>query len=224
MINNRIFSWSVWIVLCCALTAPVAVAEQPIIIPVIFMLSPAVDGSDALRSPMGQATLYRSDPGKVSGQTFVSRVCVRHVKNVDNGKQEQAKRYDSTLSACVPLSHTTQNTSKIAEGNRPIVLTVAMNREATANVSIRISMGAMCGVSAEPDRAFIPAVDLMTGEATTVRPEHIKEYQELARFGYPTESIRAAYGLQAQDSPESTNYGMKKSRGGSDVVITPVRR
>jgi hypothetical protein len=221
MLNNRIFSWSVWIVVCCALTAPVAVAEQPILIPVIFVLAPTADESGASSSPKVRAMVYRSDPEKASGQASAPRVSTDQVKAPDNFRGDRPNRLFSNVSTAFPLSRINRNPSEVAEANGPIIVTVPMDSQASASVSIRFSRNAVRCVQAESDRIFIPAVDLMTGEATTVGPEYVGEYRELTGLGYPMVSLPGAKLKQARDTLESTgDLSQQWCHGGSDVAIT----
>ncbi len=179
MIIKRILSWSVWMVMACIATAPVAGAEQPIIVPVILIVSQNSDRSNVTAPPKLQTAVYRI---RAAGKQPSAKVpnlpedsgTARTMRNEVRLEDCTVRRVDF-----VSLNPGVSNASGSTELSLPVLLKVVINGREATDVSISCALQ-------EPDRQWtewrepvIPATDLLTGRSTTVRPEYMEEYHRM---------------------------------------------
>jgi hypothetical protein len=183
MIIKRIFSWSVWMVTAIMATVPAAWAEQPIIVPVIFVVSQQTDRSDVTAPVKLQTAVYRVRAvGKQSSETvpdFAENTgMTRMMKSEVLLQDYEVRRVD-----LVSLSHNGSKASGAMELNLPVLLKVIIKDQGVTDVSLscaphRSSVGQLT----ELRGPVIPATDLLTGRPTTVRPEYVEEYHRIVRL------------------------------------------
>jgi len=181
--SKLILNWSVVMVICGIAAVPVARAEQPIIIPVVLVVSQAGGQASTMSRPEVQTALYRihdvgsqsraaASPNPVdSGNAAVAR----HGAGPD---QVRANRVEFHPGKDVRVNVSGPNGITL-----PVVLKVVINGKVAANVSIDRVTDVPQEHETKSEGPVIPAVDLLTGRPTTVRPEYIEEYQRIVGSG-----------------------------------------
>lgn len=183
MINKRILSLTVCVVMGSVAAAPSAWAEQHIIIPVVLVVSQTTGRAVCKRYPKVQTALYRIQGenrqshgtlGSSSGGTKTASEVRAGVWLLNNSTQR--------VELCGPNPVRSQS-SPLTEIRVPMVLKLVIKRGVATDVSIGRAHSAARSQSGRSEGPVIPAVDLLTGGPTTVRPEYIAEYQEIVRSG-----------------------------------------
>ncbi len=181
MVTKRIVSWSVTMILIGVAAVPVAWAEQPIIIPVILVVSKVAGQVDSMGRPKVQTALYKvEDLGKPSHATLLSlSENIGRERVVRNGDRQAANGLHHGDFGT--LKRVRLNASGSTEISLPVVLKVVINGEAAAGVSICYSSDTPREHGTKPQGPVISAVDLLTGRPTTVGHDYIEEYQQIVK-------------------------------------------
>jgi len=183
MMSKNILIWSVCIVLSGLAAVPVARAEQPIIIPVVLVVSQGTGQVSSMGRPEVQTALYRmQNVGSQSPET-ASNVPedAGNARVVKNGaRPDNLGAYRVEL---YTVKHVRLNASCTAEISLPVVLKLVINGDVTTDVSIGRSPDVPREHGTKSGGPVIPAVDLLTGRPTTVRPEYIAEYRRIVGSG-----------------------------------------
>lgn len=181
MMSKHILIWSVCMVICGLAAVPVARAEQPIIIPVVLVVTQAAGQANSMSRPEVQTALYRiqdvGSPPRAAAST----------DPVDSGNAAAAGHgaLPDNLQASRVVFHTGNHVRLNVSGPTRITLPVVLKVVIDGKVATNVSIDHVTEVAQERETKgpLIPAVDLLTGRPTTVRPEYIEEYQRIVRSG-----------------------------------------
>lgn len=186
---NRLFYWCVCMVLCCALAAPVAVAEQLIIVQIDVVLSPENVSRNPKPELQYNPALFDFDRSPLDGSV--------PPRGEADGSGESSRDQRLTLSHALltDVVHVLEQSAQTLHGSPyriiPIVVRITRDGDTTTRGTERSRTGLPPGPVPHASEATIPAVDLLTGKPASVRPEYMDEYRELiCGAGYSRVSIK----------------------------------
>ncbi|MDQ7781872.1 MAG: hypothetical protein RDU20_03270 [Desulfomonilaceae bacterium] len=182
MILKRILNWAVHMVLGSLVAVPVVRAEQPIILPLILVVPQAASGAVSEGGPRVRTAVYTvPDVGAKSYSTepdFCPGTTHEGIlKSLIRSDDHAAHRIELHT-----LNHVRSGAGPHTELHVPVVLKIVLNGGMVRDISIcrPSDLDGIQNQRAATPGAVIPAVDLVTGEPTVVRPEYVTEYRSIA--------------------------------------------
>lgn len=177
MLIKRILTWSVLMVMVCVATVPVAGAEQPIIIPVILVVSQDTNLPKSSAPLKLQAAVY----GIRAADKQPPATSLPQVAATEHAERDEARLDDCSVHRVdvVSLIHGKTDASGSMEVSLPMLLKMTIRGGDAADVSLSCGPHGSAGQRTDRRGPVVPATDLLTGRADTVRPEYIEEYHRI---------------------------------------------
>jgi len=181
MIIKRILSWSILMALCSVVTAQAARAEQPIIIPIVLVVCQNSGQGNTMGRPIVQTAVYKSQ--EVGRQTYatVPELSAYTRKVLIEASRANPDSWKVQRVEFRRLEHARSTGSGRTEISVPMVLKLVIGGEVATHVSVYPSTDRPRDRWTEAQGPVVPATDLLTGKPTAVRPEYVKEYQQIVR-------------------------------------------
>ncbi|MFH1115074.1 MAG: hypothetical protein V1792_14280 [Pseudomonadota bacterium] len=178
MMIKRILTWSVLMVMACVATVPVAGAEQPIIIPVILVVSQDTNLPNPAAPLKLQAAVYSIRAA--DKQPPATLPSLPQAAGTERAERDEVRLDDCSVHRVdvVSLIHGKADASGSMEVSLPMLLKMTI-RGGEAAVSISCGPHGSGRQWTDRQGPVIPATDLLTGRPTTVRPEYTEEYHRI---------------------------------------------